>query len=116
MPGRSSDVFGELAKAHFYCSASYREGFPNALLEACAAGRPSITSDIDPHTEILEGTNAGFCVSAEVKDWVEALRPVAEGKIDLSAMSRAASEIAETYSVRAACDRTEVLYQRITAK
>jgi glycosyltransferase involved in cell wall biosynthesis len=43
--GWQSDMPSALAKADIFCLPSYREGVPNALLEATACGLPIVTTD-----------------------------------------------------------------------
>ena len=45
LPGFLEDPYPILAQADIYVSASYNEGFPNALLEAMALGLPVISTD-----------------------------------------------------------------------
>jgi glycosyltransferase involved in cell wall biosynthesis len=44
--GERSDIVEVLAKSHIATLPSYREGLPKALLEAMAAGKPIITTDV----------------------------------------------------------------------
>jgi glycosyltransferase involved in cell wall biosynthesis len=50
--GHQADVVPFLTRARCYVSASETEGYPNAVLEACATGTPVILSDIPVHREI----------------------------------------------------------------
>jgi glycosyltransferase involved in cell wall biosynthesis len=43
--GWQDDMPAALARADIFCLPSYREGVPNALLEACACGLPIVTTD-----------------------------------------------------------------------
>jgi len=45
LPGYTQDVLGEMQKIDIFCLTSLYEGFPNTLLEAMGAGKPSITFD-----------------------------------------------------------------------
>ena len=51
------EVFGYLAKADLFISASKGEGLPVAVLEAMACRCPVILSDIPPHREIAGGVD-----------------------------------------------------------
>ena len=44
--GWQEDMPNTLAQTDIFCLPSYREGVPNALLEACASGLPIITTDV----------------------------------------------------------------------
>ena len=51
--GRQSDVRPYLAASDIFVFPSYREGFPNVVLEAGALGLPSIVTDINGSNEII---------------------------------------------------------------
>jgi glycosyltransferase involved in cell wall biosynthesis len=64
--GHRSDVKELLEKSHIVAFPSYREGLPKSLIEACAVGRPIITSDSPGCREcVINGYN-GYLVP--VKD------------------------------------------------
>src|SRR5690606_37134960 len=73
MPGGKENVAEILAAADFFVSASHHEGIPIAVLEAAAAGVPSLLSDIPRHrilaTEKMEtkGTLATFFLPGNLK-------------------------------------------------
>lgn len=52
--GSRSDVPALLMAADVFLFPSTREGLPGALVEACAAGLPSVSSDIGPCREVAE--------------------------------------------------------------
>jgi glycosyltransferase involved in cell wall biosynthesis len=110
--GESSDVRPHIAACHVYVLPSYHEGMPRTVLEAMAAGRPIITTDVPgcretvPLTEkgrlqrdrgetVMEGEN-GYLV--RVKD-VEALLKAMKRFIDepelIVRLGRRSREIAE---------------------
>lgn len=116
LPGATDDVFGWLARADLFVSASFREGFPNALLEACAAGRPFVVSDIAPHRELLEGRSAGLLLpTTDPAPWAEALAALAADPARLRPMADEALAIGRAHSIAAACDRTVALYEALLA-
>lgn len=51
------DLLKEYAKADCFVMPSYREGFPNTVLEAGAVGLPSIVTDINGSREIVTNLN-----------------------------------------------------------
>jgi len=62
--GPSEDIPGEYARAHIAVLPSYREGLPKSLLEAAAAGRPIVASDVPGCREICREGQTGFLVPA----------------------------------------------------
>ena len=66
MPGAVSDVDHWLARASIFAFSSVSEGFPNALVEAMAAGLPCVSFDCDagPKDIISNGLN-GFLIDTK---------------------------------------------------
>jgi glycosyltransferase involved in cell wall biosynthesis len=61
-----------LSVAKIFLSASRYEGRPNSVLEALAAGRVALVSDIPAHAEIVRNGENGYLLSpSEPSDWVE---------------------------------------------
>jgi glycosyltransferase involved in cell wall biosynthesis len=61
--------------AHVVVLPSYREGCPKALLEACASGRPVVTTDVAGCRDVVRhGVNGLLVRPYAVEDLVEALR------------------------------------------
>lgn len=59
--GQQSDVRPWLAASDVFVFPSYREGFPNVVIEAGAMGLPSIVTDINGSREIIiEGKNGSI--------------------------------------------------------
>jgi glycosyltransferase involved in cell wall biosynthesis len=56
--GHVRDVPALYRSAHVICLPSYREGLPKALIEACAASRPIVTTDVTGCREVVtDGVN-----------------------------------------------------------
>jgi glycosyltransferase involved in cell wall biosynthesis len=60
--GRRDDIPAQLARCHIACLPSYREGAPLSLLEAAAAGRPIVTSDVPGCREVVRHGVNGLLV------------------------------------------------------
>ena len=58
--GHTEDVRGFIKSAHCVVLPSYREGTPRTLLEACAMGRPIITTNVPGCRQVVKETNTGF--------------------------------------------------------
>lgn len=61
-PGWVEDMPGLLASSHVVCLPSYREGLPKALLEAAAAGRAIVTTDVPGCREVVADGKNGLLV------------------------------------------------------
>jgi len=61
--GRFDDVRPYYAMSDIFVFPSYREGFPNAVLEAGAMGLPSIVTDINGCNEIIENRKNGLIIA-----------------------------------------------------
>ena len=60
--GHVSDMPALYRGSHIVCLPSYREGMPKSLLEACAAGRPIVTTDVPGCREIVRDGDNGLLV------------------------------------------------------
>jgi len=60
--GHRQDVATILAGSHIVALPSYREGLPKALLEALAAGRPIVTTDVPGCREVVVDGENGLLV------------------------------------------------------
>ena len=62
------DLLQMYVDADCFVMPSYREGFPNTVLEAGAMGLPSIVTDINGSREIIENEKNGLIVPAKDAD------------------------------------------------
>lgn len=60
--GECKDMPRCFREANIVCLPSYREGAPKALLEACAAGRPIVTTDSPGCRDVVLGGETGLLV------------------------------------------------------
>ena len=73
-PKHGKDLLAHYASADCFVLPSYREGFPNTVLEAGAMGLPSIVTDINGSSEIVENGRNGLIVPPkDVRSLVEAM-------------------------------------------
>lgn len=63
--GFQSDIRPFLYVSDIFAFPSYREGFPNVVLQACAMGVPCIASDINGCNEIILQEQTGLLVPAK---------------------------------------------------
>lgn len=64
-PKYGDDLLQMYVDADCFVMPSYREGFPNTVLEAGAMGLPSIVTDINGSREIIENEKNGLIVPAQ---------------------------------------------------
>ena len=89
--GPQSDVRPWLAAADALVFPSYREGFPNVVIEAGAMGLPSIVTDINGSREIIiEGRNGTIVPPRDADALLAAMRRFAARPPELAAMAAAA--------------------------
>ena len=73
---------------------SYREGFPNVVMQAGAMGLPCIVSDINGCNEIIEDTKNGYIIPVRDKEAVkETLIRILDNKEEYSKMQQNAREM-----------------------
>lgn len=60
--GHQENMAEVYAKSHIFCLPSYREGLPKAILEACASGRPVVTTDAIGCRDIVRHGENGLLV------------------------------------------------------
>ena len=61
--GQRSDVAALMAQSHIVVLPSYREGLPKVLLEAMAASRPIVTTDVPGCREVVAEEGNGLIVA-----------------------------------------------------
>ena len=103
--GYQSDVRPWLAAADVLVLPSYREGFPNVVIEAGAMGLPSIVSNVNGANEIvIEGRNGLIVPPRDVQRLGEAMVDMMENRVRFDEMRRHArpmiSERYEQFYVR----------------
>jgi glycosyltransferase involved in cell wall biosynthesis len=108
--GPSTDIPGEYARAHIAVLPSYREGLPKSLLEAAAAGRPMVATDVPGCREICRDGETGLLVPARsVAPLAAALERLAadaalRARLGARAREIAVAEFAEAIVVRETLD------------
>ena len=116
--GPSDDIPGEYARAHIAVLPSYREGLPKSLLEAAAAGRPIVASDVPGCREICREGQTGFLVPAHsvepLAEKLTILASDAELRRKMGAAARKAAE--EEFSEAIVIEQTLALYGEILQK
>lgn len=76
-PKYGDDLLVEYMKSDCFVMPSYREGFPNTVMEAGAMGLPSVVTDINGSREIIiNGENGVIVPSKDVNALYEAMKQI----------------------------------------
>lgn len=108
--GNQTDVRPWLAAADCHVLASYREGFPNVVIEAGAMGLPQIVTDINGANEIIINGRNGVIVPPKNADAIHASMsrmatdPAFRSVLAANARSLIASRYEQTYVRRCLYD------------
>ncbi len=115
--GWQDDMPFTLSQADIFCLPSYREGVPNALIEACACGIPIVATNVpgcrDVVTHGLNGLLVPLMNSPALADALETLLANADLR---HAMAIAGRQIAvNKFSLAKVNTETLVIYKKILA-
>ncbi len=113
--GERTDVDRLLPAFDLFVLSSREEGIPNALLEAMAAGRPSVVTDVGGNREVLADGRTGWLVPAQDPSALAAALTAAIDDPTEAARRGAAARRAmiEERSVDAMVRRHEAYYRRV---
>ena len=120
--GHVADMPALLASAHVVWLPSYREGLPKALLEACAAGRPIVTTDVPGCRDVVSDGVNGILVpvrdAAALADALQRLLGDAalRARMGDEGRRRAESEFDVNAVVRATLDEYRKILNRSTTE
>lgn len=113
--GHRTDIPELLASSHVVCLPSYREGLPKSLLEALAAGRPVVATDVAGCREAVHHEDNGLLVaSRDSVGLAAAIRRLIENpdlrqKFGARGRQRAEAEFASPL----VCEATLALYREV---
>lgn len=113
--GHCTDMPAMLASAHIVCLPSYREGLPKALLEACAAARPIVTTDVPGCREVVRDGENGLLVRVrDAQDLADKLATLISDPVLRLRMGQAGRRIAEReYSAALSSGQTIAIYREL---
>jgi len=90
------ELLAYYAASDCFVLPSYREGFPNTVLEAGAMGLPSIVTDVNGSREIIkEGINGMIVPSYEVEPLYRAMLTIIQSSADRNRMASNARKMIE---------------------
>lgn len=96
-PKYGDDLVSYYAASNCFVFPSYREGFPNTVLEAGAMNLPCIVTDINGSREIIINGKNGIIIPSKDKDALfEAMRYMVENKSEYSTMVSNARQMIES--------------------
>ena len=94
--GYQSDIIRVYAQSHIVCLPSYREGLPKALIEAAAASRAIVTTDVPGCRESIIPNKSGLIVPVkDPKKLADAIQWLIEHPQERIAMGKAGRKLAE---------------------
>lgn len=114
-PGYSGDMPAVFRHCHIVCLPSYREGLPKALIEACAAGRPIVTTDVPGCRDVVADGRNGLLVpprnAVALADAIERLLhdPALRRSMGEQGRNRAEAE----FSLQSVVAQTLDIYRRL---
>ncbi|MGF1574220.1 MAG: glycosyltransferase family 4 protein [Sumerlaeia bacterium] len=115
-PGETTELFQAIEEHEIYCSASYREGFPNALLEGLIAGKPALVHNIEPHTEVLGNTSAGVALPLDAEKWAKQIFHWYKNRNELQHRSNEARLLGQKHTIKNTALATIKLYESLLQK
>jgi len=112
--GRRDDVPSLLKIADVFVFPSRTEGMPNALLEAMAAGRAIVTTDVPGCRDVIVHQENGLLVpSQDAIALSEAIRRLLSDQALSSRLAHSAENSAAHYGFDRTVDRYEALYRHL---
>lgn len=100
------------AAAVAVCVPSHEEGFGLVALEACAAARPVLASDIPVLREVAEGA-AVFVPAADPAAWAEALRAALDDRAALDRSGASGPDVAARFTWARTAASTIAAYRTV---
>ena len=111
--GYQTDMVSVFQNAHIVVLPSYREGLPKSLIEACAIGRPIVTTDVPGCRAVVDNGINGFLVeNKNPLHLAQAIDTLIKDKHLRLQMGKAARTKAEKlFSLKQVIDQTFAIYE-----
>lgn len=94
----SDRIADELARASVVVLPSYREGFPKTIIDAAAAGRAAVTTDVPGCRDaVIPGVTGELCRVRDAASLADVLGPLLDDRARLQQMGVAARAHAEAH-------------------
>ncbi|MCC6547126.1 glycosyltransferase family 4 protein [Candidatus Sumerlaeota bacterium] len=112
--GWSRDIAQWLGSANVFCLVSRNEGLPLSLVEAMAAGTPTISPDIIGPQEVIEGAENGIMLKdMDPRKVLDALLGLRANPIHAAQIAANGRTRAEQFSIEKYVARAEELYTTV---
>ncbi len=113
MVGRRTDVAADLAVSRVFALPSAREGVPTAVIEAMAAARPVVVTDVGHVGSVVRDGIEGFLVApGDVEALAGRLHLLLTQPARAATMGRAARRTAKAHDVVAVAARLRSVLER----
>ena len=116
--GYQDDIPSLFEKSHIICLPSYREGFPKVLIEAAAASRAIVTTDVPGCRDSIIPNKTGILVPVKnSKSLANAIQDLLENSKKRVLMGREGRKLAEReYSIENIVDSHLEIYKNLNSK
>lgn len=116
--GNQKDMYPVYCDSDIVVLPSYREGLPKSLIEACAVGRPIVTTDVPGCRECVdEGVNGYLVPLKSVKELADAIEKLILSSEDRRIFGIASRKKAEEeFSIKNVIERTFSIYEILLRK
>src|SRR5690554_2432201 len=113
--GFREDILFQYQQSDMVVLPSYREGLPKSLIEACAIGRPIITTDVPCCREcVIDGYNGRMVPAKSVDSLAVAIDELCANEKLRIEMGKNSRELAEKeFSIESVIDKTFDIYNEI---
>ena len=113
--GFQDDIPSLFEKSHIICLPSYREGLPKALIEAAAASRAIVTTDVPGCRDAIIPNKTGLLVPVRNSEALaNAIQDLLENSQKRISMGRAGRELAEKeYAIENIVDAHLEIYNNL---
>ncbi|MDO5665374.1 MAG: glycosyltransferase family 4 protein [Bacteroidia bacterium] len=110
--GFRKDIISQHQQSDIVILPSYREGLPKSLIEACAIGRPIITTDVPGCREcVVDGYNGYIVPAKTVEPLAQAIDKLCASKEERIEMGRNSRKLAEKeFSIESVVEKTFSIY------
>jgi len=116
--GNQKDMYSVYVNSDIVVLPSYREGLPKSLIEACAVGRPVVTTDVPGCRECVdEGVNGYLVPLKSVKELAEAIEALiinTDKRQEFGVASRKKAE--EEFSIDNVIEKTFAIYDELVKR